>query len=252
VLTGDKNLKPPAKPKRLFPDDAFTSTGMKDQELERLMRQIAEDASLEDASVNEIADSPALWWSVQREIRRSAPARSPWPPNVFRRWLMIGTPLAAAVLIGLAVYLGTPPEPTAQLAEVPAVNSPAGGAVTSAPGTEIATITPAPAALSVEKHAGAKLKAERSVVRTRRAVVARTGVASSLQPKASPEIKSEFIALAYARDPDSGQVVRVKVPSSMMVQLGVVATVSRPSELVDAEVLVGDDGLTRAIRFIRQ
>jgi hypothetical protein len=38
----------------------------------------------------------------------------------------------------------------------------------------------------------------------------------------------------------------------MMVTLGVVPTVDKPSELVDAEVLVGDDGLTRAIRFIRQ
>jgi hypothetical protein len=37
-----------------------------------------------------------------------------------------------------------------------------------------------------------------------------------------------------------------------MVQLGLVSTVAKPSELVDAEVLVGDDGLTHAIRFIRQ
>ena len=36
-----------------------------------------------------------------------------------------------------------------------------------------------------------------------------------------------------------------------MVSLGLVANVKQPSDLVDAEVLVGDDGLTRAIRFIR-
>jgi hypothetical protein len=64
------------------------------------------------------------------------------------------------------------------------------------------------------------------------------------------EIKSDFIALSYARDAESGQIVRVKVPSSMMVTLGLVATVEKPSALVDAEVIVGDDGLTRAIRFI--
>jgi len=45
--------------------------------------------------------------------------------------------------------------------------------------------------------------------------------------------------------------VRVKVPSSMMVSLGVATTVEKESELVSAEVVIGDDGLARAIRFIR-
>jgi hypothetical protein len=84
-------------------------------------------------------------------------------------------------------------------------------------------------------------------------------VEKAAQPKAKaemaaskrPEIKTDFIALTYARDPDSGQIVRVRVPSSMMVTLGVVATVKKPTDMVDAELLVGDDGLTRAIRFIR-
>src|SRR5204863_5629257 len=65
------------------------------------------------------------------------------------------------------------------------------------------------------------------------------------------EIKTDFIALTYARDSDSRQIVRVRVPSSMMVTLGIVATVKNSRDMVDAEVLVGDDGLTRAIRFIR-
>ena len=65
------------------------------------------------------------------------------------------------------------------------------------------------------------------------------------------EVKTDFIALTYARDPESGQIVRVKVPSSMMVSLGVVSSVNKPGDMVDAEVVVGDDGLTRAIRFIR-
>ena len=68
---------------------------------------------------------------------------------------------------------------------------------------------------------------------------------------ADTDIKSEFIALSYARDPESGQIVRVKVPRSMMVTVGLLASVDKPSTLVDAEVLVGDDVLTRAFRFIR-
>src|ERR1043166_2338536 len=77
---------------------------MKDQELDKLMRQIARDAALDKASADEIADSPALWWNVQREVRNAAPAKAPWPPNVLRRWLMIAVPVAAAVVIGFAFY----------------------------------------------------------------------------------------------------------------------------------------------------
>jgi len=68
---------------------------------------------------------------------------------------------------------------------------------------------------------------------------------------ASEEIKSEFIALTYTGNPESGQLVRVKVPSSMMVTLGLVSAVQRPTSMIDAGVVVGDDGMTHAIRFIR-
>ena len=82
------------------------------------------------------------------------------------------------------------------------------------------------------------------------AALAKPSNTTSALAKKAVEIKTEFIALSYARNPESGQIVRVKVPSSMMVTLGLVATVEKPSALVDAEVIVGDDGLTRAIRFI--
>ena len=70
-------------------------------------------------------------------------------------------------------------------------------------------------------------------------------------PKTVEETKTDFIALSYAANTDSGQIVRVKVPSSMMVSLGVATNVEKGSDLVNAEVVIGDDGLARAIRFIR-
>ena len=51
------------------------------------------------------------------------------------------------------------------------------------------------------------------------------------------DIKSEFIALTYARNPESGQLVRVRVPSEMMVTLGLVNSVEKPTSMVDAEVV---------------
>lgn len=66
------------------------------------------------------------------------------------------------------------------------------------------------------------------------------------------EIATEFIALSYLPASESGQVVRVKVPRSMLVSLGVSTNVERSKEMVNAEVIVGDDGAARAIRFLNE
>ena len=50
---------------------------------------------------------------------------------------------------------------------------------------------------------------------------------------------------------ESGQILSVKVPRSMMVALGVTTNAERNSEMVKAEVIVGDDGAARAIRFMK-
>jgi hypothetical protein len=224
---------------------------MKDQELEKLMRQIAADAGLDDTAADEIADSPTLWWSIQREIRNATPAKSPWPPNFLRKLLMIAVPAAAAVLIGLGVYVNslrtTPPEtagdPHPQ--QILPVTPPA--SLTGDPEEQ----QPSPLKAAVDRNRKSTTKPVPAVQRRHAVSVPRTLTARNSQNSAA-EIKSDFIALAYARSPESGQLVRMKVPSSMMVQLGLVSTVDKPSELVDAELLVGDDGLTHAIRFIRQ
>jgi len=219
-----------------------------DEQLDSLMRELISDASLDDAAVEDIAASPALWWSVQREIHKGKTAAvSPWPPlNTIRRWLMLGVPALAAVAIAIGAYVIKPAgngvevsrteANTTAAAEFPAAgNSTAMPAVISPVNVETASVATA-----------AKLRPTRAVAAT---VKARP---RSLTPAPTrQEIKTEFIALSYARDPDSGQLVRVKVPSSMMVTLGLVSSVEKPQALVDAEVIVGDDGLTRAIRFIR-
>ncbi|HEY2847541.1 MAG TPA: hypothetical protein VGI80_06965 [Pyrinomonadaceae bacterium] len=244
-------MKPPAGYARLLPDNSMLSLDMKDQELEYLLQQIANDASLDDTSADEIADSPALWWSVQRNIRNATPAKAPWLPKVLRRFLMIGVPVAAAVVIGAFVYttvFKTPFQDTATnkgTASLP-------GTGTSAETSKLPGYTePVPVVAPLKPSTGSATKIIQAVHKVHSTPLPQTLMAQKLV-KGLTEIKSDFIALAYARNPESGQLVRVKVPSSMMVSLGVVPTVDDPSKLIDAEVLVGDDGLTHAIRFIRQ
>lgn len=234
---------------------------LSDEQFDQMMRTLLGDAALNDTTVNEVADSPTLWWAVQRQIGREKDANvSPWPPIAkFWRWLILGVPAvtAAAVLIALfafqpsrvdtddlALNVATVSDEVVNVNVQPNINVAANTPVDTLPvktgnrSTKSVNQFPTASKFVAAKHIENKL------------TVANRGSGVTVAKK-SAEIKTDFIALSYARNPDSGQIVRVRVPSSMMVTLGLVASVERPSNLVDAEVLVGDDGLTRAIRFIR-
>jgi hypothetical protein len=62
-----------------------------------------------------------------------------------------------------------------------------------------------------------------------------------------------FIPLPNARRLDPNEdvnVVRVEVPRSAMLSVGLAVSADRVSELVEADVVLGADGLARAIRFV--
>ncbi len=223
---------------------------LSDEQLDQLMRNLVSDSSLEDSAINEISDSPTLWWSVQREINAQKEIRSPWPPAL-RRWLMVGVPaFAALALVAIFIF-----RPTGETTEKAGLQQNVTTVTAETPSPTVSE--PAVSANSVSQPALAEVN--KPIRRTERHGVGLTASAQKNAKTTAPstraadktEIKSDFIALSYARNPESGQVVRVKVPSSMMVTLGLVSSVEKPSNLVDAEVVVGDDGTTHAIRFIR-
>jgi hypothetical protein len=70
----------------------------------------------------------------------------------------------------------------------------------------------------------------------------------------SGEIATDFIPLTFTADvtaPESGHLVRVRMPRSALVAMGLPMNAERASEFVRADVFYGDDGLARAIRFIQ-
>ncbi|HRI03077.1 MAG TPA: hypothetical protein PLL77_04990 [Pyrinomonadaceae bacterium] len=221
-----------------------------DEQLDQMMRTMIADASLDDAAVNEIADSPTMWWAVQRQIaEQNATVVSPWPPvNIIRRLLMIGIPatVAAALLISLFVFRSDDLPKASDVAAVPTnVETPLPQVSSSS------NDVPPNGDSDIKQPEQKRAQTIAASLKTSSKQTKKQTVSTQAVTKEKTEIKTEFIALSYARNPDSGQIVRVKVPSSMMVTLGLVASVEKPSNLVDAEVVIGDDGLTRAIRFIR-
>ncbi len=80
--------------------------------------------------------------------------------------------------------------------------------------------------------------------------------ANSFQPalNASEEIRTEFLPLTYGGNLsqlDNGQIVRVELPRSALQSFGLPMNAERAGERVKADVLLGHDGVARAIRFVR-
>jgi hypothetical protein len=87
---------------------------------------------------------------------------------------------------------------------------------------------------------------------TPRQVLATT--ADAIASDTESEVATRFVPLDYAGPinlQDGGQLVRVELPRSAMLNLGLPVNMDRYSERVKADVFVGADGLARAIRFVQ-
>jgi hypothetical protein len=68
------------------------------------------------------------------------------------------------------------------------------------------------------------------------------------------EIATDFMPLGYlnpATLQDGGQLIRVELPRSALVNFGLPVNMDRYHEKVKADVLLGVDGLAHAIRFVQ-
>lgn len=72
---------------------------------------------------------------------------------------------------------------------------------------------------------------------------------------AAAATRREFYQLAFADDLEAGenkQIVRVKLSSAALTQLGIAAPLAtQPSDSYTADLLVGENGVPRAIRFVK-
>jgi hypothetical protein len=68
------------------------------------------------------------------------------------------------------------------------------------------------------------------------------------------EIATDFFPLVNREslaEMDSGQVMRVELPRTALMSFGLPMNMDRAGERIKADVVVGNDGLARAIRFVR-
>jgi hypothetical protein len=73
-----------------------------------------------------------------------------------------------------------------------------------------------------------------------------------MQAEAPAELVTEFFPLRYGKPLEAGetlQMIRIHVPQSEMIRLGL-PVAPEPALAVKADVLLGEDGLAKAIRIV--
>ena len=176
---------------------------------------------------------------IEQKLREAFRAQNLVAP-VWRRyagyWAAVG--IAAVLLIAISVIAlrsrTDPPKPTtAQQTEQPPVKEE----------TRI-----------IEEQTIEPERPKQHIAQKPRRPVARRARNSELANHVNREIATDFMPLGYlnpATLQDGGQIIRVELPRSALVNFGLPVNMDRYHEKVKADVLLGVDGLAHAIRFVQ-
>lgn len=169
-----------------------------------------------------------------------------------RRWAYVAVGAAAAAVIVMLFWLSASRSQVSK----PPVPEKAGGAETAIPPTRENRLA-APLASPVTDTK--KLASDRSATQVKKIPRRITNASQSTRAVNKPgdsmgEIATDFIPLMNRESLaqlDGGQVMRVELPRSALMSFGLPMNMERADERIKADVLVGNDGLARAIRFVR-
>jgi len=188
--------------------------------------------------------SPAAELRLLAELRRARDSREPEARRRAPRaaWHWLAAAAAVAVAAGLMVWRVSIPGPGHGAPGRPADTA------TSAPAT---ALPPSPAAPAEEARAGSRRTQEASAAPR----AARTETAAAPRRRIRPAEGTEFFATMplTADEPLTDlQLVRVPVSERTLEQFGWMLDPREAGRPVKADLLIGPDGLTRAVRFISE
>lgn len=224
-----------------------------DEQLDQILSKIVKDSALSESEIKEIADSPNLWWNVQKNIKENKETRRKgWIPPWFDWRIAAFASMIFVVCAGFILFANSRNEEISADVKNLEITFP------FAPKIDVVESPQKEKFVETEVESKISRKKVISTKNNSNLTASTKPVNHSINPSQkmkvqtkAEEIKTDFIALNYSPAAESGQILKVKVPRSMMVSLGVTQKIENSSELVNAEVLMGDDGLARAIRFIQ-
>jgi hypothetical protein len=228
-----------------------------DQQFEQFVQTILQSTIITDEELDEIAESSQLRRCVLNQIADEKARREKHWFFAWRWQTVTAGAFAFLLIAGAAIWFSITPK-----TEIAAVSNEKTISVLKEEAQPFET-KPETAYLNssgIENMLAPKPREKKSNIKTEKntlnsktlRAVNRSDKNAGVKTRqaAKTEFSTEFIALSYLPASESGQVIRVKVPRSMMVSLGVSTNVERSKELISAEVIVGDDGAARAIRFL--
>jgi len=225
----------------------------KKEELDRIGTAILAADRLRDSEVEEIASAPHLLASVKARIAaEAAHAR----PDFDAPLKPAGFGMPALVLAAAAVLIVT----LAGLALVLKGRSPNESVFLVTPPDEIENATPVP--ILPEVRTGEPPARNDTGGRPRRAVNVQASFSERRErrPPAKPkpvvaDSPLEFYALAPVGETadalKDGHIVSVDLPRGSLVSLGVSLSLASDNPMVRTDLLVGSDGVTKAIRVVK-
>ena len=166
---------------------------------------------------------------------------------------------AAGLLFVFGMFVWQISSSRRQVQPVGATNETARGSATDQASSSPNAVSGTPTLIQASNGAAPKrLRPRRRLAPAQTATVAAAKQAETdpevISAKAEvKEIATDFVPVGYgsALDlRDGGQLVRVELPRSALTRFGLPMNMNRADERVKADVLVGPDGLPRAIRFV--
>jgi len=187
-----------------------------------------------------------------RQQRAALPAVAP-SRTARRQWLYAAAGVAAvALIVTLLAIVASRARGTQQPGPQKAINP--GVAVPDEPRPSSPPLQVLPGSDKRVAAVQAPGPRRRSADRIRNVGRSRPPADDLNKPAAVAEIATDFMPLMNRESlaqMDGGQVMRVELPRSALMSFGLPMDMERASERIKADVVVGNDGLARAIRFVR-
>lgn len=217
---------------------------LQDNELDKVGNRLLAAARLSESEAEVIAASQYLYSAIRSKINAPDEVRQ---SLVTRRMIAVasGSLAVVAVFVTLVIF----PNAEATSIAVRSVDAPKQQSVSSAP----AKVKEGDSLVGTEDTARNLEKSFGPQIQT--ALLKKTKDVPARERRAAKEVKRniEFYPINYAGDPSEmsrGRVIRVEMPRASLFAMGINVPLENASELVKADLLVGADGVTRAVRIV--
>jgi hypothetical protein len=220
---------------------------LQNEELDRIGSELLKAARLPEEEVEKIAVAPHLFGSVKTriEMKRSHRESNGWANIAVWKWQKAGIAfgVVAAFVVGafglLMLNQKSSPDTAKEISPL------------TEPGStsRVKEIITEPATTSVTA-VKAKITVQRTSLKNTSAVKVR---AAKRQPRFEREEVSEYYALTYTGEMqagDDGQIIRVELPRASLFAMGIDIPVENAAAKIKADLLVGPDGVMKAVRLV--